>query len=160
MKWLAGGDSSREMLGESNGMVPTAQVSRQQQQASQSQIGSSSNVNIGRTRAQDDAMVGYIYQRPEDQWTHNLVQASGDTVMYQDIRASSHLSEMQPRNGQVSEGGGDDWSKIAPSAKKLWGVEEPKDEPKSILNLNEHQMWRDSTWSTSGKIFCLLLLSN
>ncbi|CAH1403245.1 unnamed protein product [Nezara viridula] len=38
---------------------------------------------------------------------------------------------------------------IAPSAKKLWGVEEPKDEPKSILNLNEHQMWRDSTWSTS-----------
>nr|XP_014279847.2 pumilio homolog 2 isoform X2 [Halyomorpha halys] len=49
----------------------------------------------------------------------------------------------------VSEGGGDDWSKIAPSAKKLWGVEEPKDEPKSILNLNEHQMWRDSTWSTS-----------
>nr|XP_014279851.2 maternal protein pumilio isoform X6 [Halyomorpha halys] len=50
----------------------------------------------------------------------------------------------------VSEGGGDDWSKIAPSAKKLWGVEEPKDEPKSILNLNEHQMWRDSTWSTSG----------
>ncbi|XP_066906639.1 pumilio homolog 2 isoform X2 [Halyomorpha halys] len=149
MKWLAGGDSSREMLGESNGMVPTAQVSRQQQQASQSQIGSSSNVNIGRTRAQDDAMVGYIYQRPEDQWTHNLVQASGDTVMYQDIRASSHLSEMQPRNGQ-----------IAPSAKKLWGVEEPKDEPKSILNLNEHQMWRDSTWSTSGKIFCLLLLSN
>ncbi|CAH1403296.1 unnamed protein product [Nezara viridula] len=46
-------------------------------------------------------MVGYIYQRPEDQWTHNLVQASGDTVMYQDIRASSHLSEMQPRNGQA-----------------------------------------------------------
>lgn len=38
MKWLAVGDSSREMLGESNGMVPTAQVSRQQQQASQSQV--------------------------------------------------------------------------------------------------------------------------
>ncbi|KAG8277129.1 hypothetical protein J6590_049084 [Homalodisca vitripennis] len=39
---------------------------------------------------------------------------------------------------------------IAPSAKKLWGVEEPKDEPKGILSLNDHQMWRDSTWSTSA----------
>lgn len=39
---------------------------------------------------------------------------------------------------------------IAPSAKKLWGVEEPKDEPKGMLSLNDHQMWRDSTWSTSG----------
>uniref|UniRef100_A0A1B6D0L4 PUM-HD domain-containing protein n=1 Tax=Clastoptera arizonana TaxID=38151 RepID=A0A1B6D0L4_9HEMI len=38
---------------------------------------------------------------------------------------------------------------IAPSAKKLWGVEEPKDEPKGILNLTDHQMWRDSTWSSS-----------
>jgi hypothetical protein len=40
---------------------------------------------------------------------------------------------------------------IAPSAKKLWGVEEQKDDPKGILNLNDHQMWRDSTWSTSGE---------
>jgi pumilio RNA-binding family len=40
---------------------------------------------------------------------------------------------------------------IAPSAKKLWGVEEQKDDTKGILNLNDHQMWRDSTWSTSGE---------
>ncbi|XP_073983780.1 pumilio isoform X6 [Rhodnius prolixus] len=140
MKWLAGGDS-REMLGESNGMVPNQQVNAaRQQQTNQAQIVGSAGVDIGRTRAQDDAMVGYIYQRPQDQqWSHhNLSQGAGDAVMYQDLRSTSQLAEMQPRNGQ-----------IAPSAKKLWGVEEPKDEPKGILNLNEHQMWRDSTWSTS-----------
>lgn len=38
MKWLAGGDSTREMLGESNGMIPTTQVPRQQ--SSQSQVNS------------------------------------------------------------------------------------------------------------------------
>nr|XP_018913429.1 PREDICTED: pumilio homolog 2 isoform X6 [Bemisia tabaci] len=39
---------------------------------------------------------------------------------------------------------------IAPSAKKLWGVEEVKEDgPKGILNLNDHQMWRNPTWSTS-----------
>ncbi|KAI5693961.1 hypothetical protein M8J75_008723 [Diaphorina citri] len=42
---------------------------------------------------------------------------------------------------------------IAPSAKKLWGVEEGKEDSHKtggggILNLND-QMWRDSTWSTS-----------
>ncbi|KAK6633382.1 hypothetical protein RUM44_003984 [Polyplax serrata] len=35
---------------------------------------------------------------------------------------------------------------IAPSAKKLWGVEEPRDD-KGLLHLSDHQMWRDSTWS-------------
>lgn len=45
---------------------------------------------------------------------------------------------------------------IAPSAKKLWGVEESKEEgPKGILNMNGGDIqcgsvWRDSTWSTSG----------
>lgn len=45
---------------------------------------------------------------------------------------------------------------IAPSAKKLWGVDEggSKDEGGvkggGILHLGDHQMWRDSTWSTSG----------
>lgn len=47
---------------------------------------------------------------------------------------------------------------IAPSAKKLWGVDEggSKDEGGvkggGILHLGDHQMWRDSTWSTSGRI--------
>ncbi|XP_065223237.1 maternal protein pumilio isoform X3 [Planococcus citri] len=46
-------------------------------------------------------------------------------------------------------------SQIAPSAKKLWGVEEAKEDgPKGILNMNGGDIpcgsvWRDSTWSTS-----------
>ncbi|XP_014244015.1 pumilio homolog 2 isoform X4 [Cimex lectularius] len=170
MKWLAAGDS-REMLGESNGIVPAQQVARQQQ-SNQSQIVGSGSVDNARTRAQDDAMVGYIYQRPQDQqWSHhNLTQGGGDAVMYQDLRGPAQMQEMQPRNGQVQDLLPELFhiqnllipvktkpkkyksrrypSNIAPSAKKLWGVEEPKDEPKGIL-LNEHQMWRDSTWSTS-----------
>jgi len=45
---------------------------------------------------------------------------------------------------------------IAPSAKKLWGVEEAKEDgPKGILNINGGDIqcgsvWRDSPWSTSG----------
>lgn len=60
---------------------------------------------------------------------------------------------------------------IAPSAKKLWGVDEggSKDEGGvkgggTLLHLGDHQttMWRDSTWSTSGTIraitrLCILL---
>jgi len=43
---------------------------------------------------------------------------------------------------------------IASSTKKLWGVEEGKEDgPKGILNLNDHhhQMWRDSTWSSNTR---------
>lgn len=49
---------------------------------------------------------------------------------------------------------------IASSTKKLWGVEEGKEDgPKGILNLNDHhhQMWRDSTWSTNCKFLNLKL---
>lgn len=38
---------------------------------------------------------------------------------------------------------------IGQSAKKLWGVEEQRDD-KGLLQLNDHQMWRDSTWSIAG----------
>lgn len=57
---------------------------------------------------------------------------------------------------------------IAPSAKKLWGVDEggSKDEGGvkgggTLLHLGDHQttMWRDSTWSTSGTITRLCVLS-
>lgn len=66
----------------------------------------------------------------------------------------SQLTDTQPS-------GTENWnfcfSQIAPSAKKLWGVEESKEEgPKGILNMNGGDIqcgsvWRDSTWSTSGK---------
>lgn len=38
---------------------------------------------------------------------------------------------------------------IAPSAKKLWGVEEQKEDTKSSLFNISDQTWRDSTWSNS-----------
>ncbi|VVC43701.1 Hypothetical protein CINCED_3A001942 [Cinara cedri] len=54
-----------------------------------------------------------------------------------------HTMDMHLRNGE-----------IASSTKKLWGVEEGKEDgPKGILNLNDHhhQMWRDSTWSSNTR---------
>lgn len=53
---------------------------------------------------------------------------------------------------------------IAPSAKKLWGVDDggSKDEGGvkggGILHLGDHQMWRDSTWSTSGTMSIIAVL--
>ncbi|KAF6204489.1 hypothetical protein GE061_002830 [Apolygus lucorum] len=118
MKWLAGGDS-RVMLGESNGMVPAQQMVRQQQPAPSQMVGTS-GVDP-RTRAQDDAMVGYIYQRPAEQWSHhNLTQGGGDAVMYQDLRAASQMPDMQSRNGQVSQ-----------SRMYLYTKQTPKDETDS-----------------------------
>ncbi|XP_075236489.1 uncharacterized protein LOC142333351 [Lycorma delicatula] len=203
MKWLGGGDSN-EMLGQANGHVPVnsqPQVVRPQPQ--QMMLGDM----VARPRSQDDAMVGYVFQRPHadpefplppglakqqpqrwalgddtlidhnhEKWKyptvakmqhpinsvpyelHPLVMKTGaEHLMFHQMGqppplpppphlapapgpaapAPTIISHHDPRNGQ-----------IAPSAKKLWGVEEPKDEPKGILNLNE-QMWRDSTWSTS-----------
>ncbi|XP_054272082.1 pumilio homolog 2 isoform X4 [Macrosteles quadrilineatus] len=155
MKWLGEGDS--EMLSQSNG---PQQV---QQQASSQQVNAESSRPQVLSRSQDDAMVGYVFQRPQadpdfpvpptfkqqSRWP-----VTDDTVI--DHPGSEHFlyhhmtqppppmtgvlpPDMHSRNGQ-----------IAPSAKKLWGVDEPKDEPKGILSLNDHQnMWRDSTWSTS-----------
>ncbi|XP_046669067.1 pumilio homolog 2 isoform X4 [Homalodisca vitripennis] len=183
MKWLGEGDS--EMLSQSNGPQPVQPAPSLQQvsaEAARPQVLS---------RSQDDAMVGYVFQRPhsdpdfplppglkqqsrwplvddsaidhnQEKWKypvakmpvsmnsvpyeiHPLVMKPGsEHFLYHHMtQPPPHMAgilppDMNPRNGQ-----------IAPSAKKLWGVEEPKDEPKGILSLNDHQMWRDSTWSTS-----------
>ncbi|KAL1140951.1 hypothetical protein AAG570_000879 [Ranatra chinensis] len=100
MKWLGVGDS-REMLGQANGHVVPTQVIRQPQQPTQpQQMGVSGDA--GRGRAQDDAMVGYMYQRSQDQqWSHHtLAQGGSDGVMYQELRQPPPLQDMQPRNGQ------------------------------------------------------------
>jgi len=97
MKWLGSGEG-REMLGEANGMVPNQQVVRQAQVSQSQMVGGSGDARV---RAQDDAMVGYIYQRPQDpQWSHhNLVQGHGDGVMYQELRAPQPMQDIHPRNG-------------------------------------------------------------
>ncbi|XP_067014598.1 pumilio homolog 2 isoform X2 [Anabrus simplex] len=163
MKWLGG--EGNGMLSHTNGHVSSPQIIRPQiPDANRHQL----------ARSQDDAMVGYIFQRPQsdpdfplpppftkqpprwalgddsiiDPATEHLVFLNNHlTPQQMAAAATSHLPQPhllpphlqhQHRNGQ-----------IAPSAKKLWGVEEQKDDTKGILNLNEHQMWRDPTWSTS-----------
>ncbi|XP_023720641.1 pumilio homolog 2 isoform X2 [Cryptotermes secundus] len=182
MKWPGG--EADGMLSHTNGHVSSPQIIRQQ-------IPDPNRPQLA--RSQDDAMVGYVFQRPQsdpdfpilppfnkqqqrwalgdesiidshEKWkfpimtklthpVHNMVpyemhpvaiKPGADQLVFlnnhmtpQQMAAAASLHQ-QPRNGQ-----------IAPSAKKLWGVEEQKDDPKGILNLNDHQMWRDSTWSTS-----------
>ncbi|CAL7943023.1 unnamed protein product [Xylocopa violacea] len=76
----------------------------------------------------------------------HLVYLNNQMTAQQQVALFHHQQQQQQqfRNGQ-----------IAPSAKKLWGVDEggSKDEGGvkggGILHLGDHQMWRDSTWSTS-----------
>ncbi|XP_078040025.1 pumilio isoform X1 [Augochlora pura] len=78
----------------------------------------------------------------------HLVYLNNQITAQQQVALFHHQQQQQQqqqfRNGQ-----------IAPSAKKLWGVDEggSKDEGGvkggGILHLGDHQMWRDSTWSTS-----------
>ncbi|XP_076043019.1 uncharacterized protein LOC143026464 isoform X4 [Oratosquilla oratoria] len=73
-------------------------------------------------RSQDDERVNYFCQRPNDNdFTYDKTQrwALGDDSVID----------------------------IAPSAKKLWGVEEGKPDNKGIFNIGE-QTWRDTAWST------------
>ncbi|XP_017883841.1 pumilio homolog 2 isoform X3 [Ceratina calcarata] len=78
--------------------------------------------------------------------TEHLVYLNNQMTAQQQVALFHHQQQQQQqfRNGQ-----------IAPSAKKLWGVDEggSKDEGGvkggGILHLGDHQMWRDSTWSTS-----------
>ncbi|XP_072765349.1 pumilio homolog 1 isoform X2 [Anoplolepis gracilipes] len=79
----------------------------------------------------------------------HLVYLNNQMTAQQQVALFHHQQQQQQqfRNGQ-----------IAPSAKKLWGVDEggSKDEGGvkgggTLLHLGDHQttMWRDSTWSTS-----------
>ncbi|XP_049775609.1 pumilio homolog 2 isoform X2 [Schistocerca cancellata] len=165
MKWL-GGDSGNGMLNHTNGHASSPHVIRQQApETGRPQL----------ARSQDDAMVGYMFQRPHSdpdfplpppftkqhpRWAlgdESIDPAAEHMVFVNNhmatqrlaaaVAASSHMQttvhHLQQQHAQVGNG------QIAPSAKKLWGVEEQKDDSKGILTLNDHQMWRDPTWSTS-----------
>lgn len=75
-------------------------------------------------------------------WSHHTLHQGGHPVAYDPSMQDSHL-----RNGQ-----------IAPSVKKLWGVEESEDESKGML-LNERRTWCDSTWSAPDREVSQLIAS-
>ncbi|XP_050422637.1 maternal protein pumilio-like isoform X2 [Adelges cooleyi] len=80
----------------------------------------------------------HLAEMASSSMAHNAAHAIMSTQQQQ-----QHVMDMHMRNGE-----------IASSTKKLWGVEEGKEDgPKGILNLNDHhhQMWRDSTWSSNTR---------
>ncbi|XP_026825633.1 pumilio homolog 2 isoform X3 [Ooceraea biroi] len=82
----------------------------------------------------------------------HLVYLNNQMTPQQQVALFHHQQQQQQQQQQFRNG------QIAPSAKKLWGVDEggSKDEGGvkgggTLLHLGDHQttMWRDSTWSTS-----------
>lgn len=121
MKWL-GSDESEGML--TNGPNEMTTV----------------NVRQGSTRSQDDAMVGYFFQRP---------QADPDFQHYNKqtprwALGNDAILEVSPWEAPVTYAKAK--NEIAPSAKKLWGVDDNKPEESKGLFLGDQ--WRDSAWST------------
>ncbi|GFW06789.1 pumilio homolog 1 [Trichonephila clavipes] len=101
------------------------------------------------TRSQDDAMVGYFFQRP--QTDPDFQNYSGKQSRW----ALGDDSVLEVRGGDSSELESDFQAlaletghtlEYSPSAKKLWGVEDSKpDDGKGILFGDQ---WRDSAWSS------------
>ncbi|XP_050541752.1 pumilio homolog 2-like isoform X8 [Daktulosphaira vitifoliae] len=82
-------------------------------------------------------------QHMADLASSSMAHNSTHTIISTQQQQQQHAMDMHLRNGE-----------IASSTKKLWGVEEGKEDgPKGILNLNDHhhQMWRDSTWSSNTR---------
>ncbi|XP_050541749.1 pumilio homolog 2-like isoform X5 [Daktulosphaira vitifoliae] len=82
-------------------------------------------------------------QHMADLASSSMAHNSTHTIISTQQQQQQHAMDMHLRNGE-----------IASSTKKLWGVEEGKEDgPKGILNLNDHhhQMWRDSTWSSNSE---------
>ncbi|XP_015926794.1 pumilio homolog 2 isoform X2 [Parasteatoda tepidariorum] len=101
------------------------------------------------TRSQDDAMVGYFFQRPQtDPDFQNYAKQSrwalgDDSVL--EVRGSDN-SELESDFQALALETGHPSLEYSPAAKKLWGVEDTKqDESKGILFGDQ---WRDAAWST------------
>ncbi|XP_029666051.1 pumilio homolog 2-like [Formica exsecta] len=235
MKWLgassggAGGEPASSMQlhhTSANGHIPTdtEQCGQVMAGGDNMRIQPGQTHQMGVNRTQDDAMVGYVFQRPtepefstqsstfqakqaprawaladdvivdnnQEKWKYSMTKLGvpqqsqsqqlgltmnnvhlsnvpyeihpmqlksgapgaehlvylNNQMTQQQVALFHHQQQQQQqfRNGQ-----------IAPSAKKLWGVDEggSKDEGGvkgggTLLHLGDHQtMWRDSTWSTS-----------
>ncbi|XP_054722552.1 pumilio homolog 2-like [Uloborus diversus] len=107
-------------------------------------------------RSQDDAMVGYFFQRPQTDpdfchqsygppkpHPHHHRWALGDDSCLE-VRGSDNSELESDFQALALETGHP--LEYSPAAKKLWGVEESKpDDGKSILFGDQ---WRDAAWST------------
>ncbi|XP_026815082.1 pumilio homolog 2 isoform X3 [Rhopalosiphum maidis] len=91
----------------------------------------------------------YVYGAPPGlhPYQQHMADLANSSMAHNSAHAimstQQHTMDLHMRNGE-----------IASSTKKLWGVEEGKEDgPKGILNLNDHhhQMWRDSTWSSNTR---------
>lgn len=105
----------------------------------------------GVNRSQDDAMVGYFFQRPQTDpdFQHYTKQPTRWAIGDDSAIEARHgeAAEMENDFQALALETGHQPLEIAPSAKKLWGVEESgkPDEIKSIFLGNQ---WRDAPWST------------
>lgn len=101
------------------------------------------------TRSQDDAMVGYFFQRPQtdpdfQNYTGKQSRwALGDDSVLE-VRGSDNSELESDFQALALETGHP--LEYSPAAKKLWGVEDTKpDDGKGILFGDQ---WRDTAWST------------
>lgn len=111
-----------------------------------------SNVRHGATRSQDDAMVGYFFQRPQsdpDFQNYNKQSrwALGDDSVLEarGTEAPELETDFQALALETSHP-----LEIPASTKKLWSLEETGPKPEDSKGLFLGDQWRDPTWSTGG----------
>ncbi|KAL3200856.1 hypothetical protein MRX96_013123 [Rhipicephalus microplus] len=111
-----------------------------------------SNVRHGATRSQDDAMVGYFFQRPQsdpDFQNYNKQSrwALGDDSVLEarGTEAPELETDFQALALETSH-----QLEIPASTKKLWSLEETGPKPEDSKGLFLGDQWRDPTWSTGG----------
>lgn len=111
-----------------------------------------SNVRHGATRSQDDAMVGYFFQRPQsdpDFQNYNKQSrwALGDDSVLEarGTEAPELETDFQALALETSH-----QLEIPASTKKLWALEETGPKPEDSKGIFLGDQWRDHTWSTGG----------
>ncbi|KAG0430079.1 hypothetical protein HPB47_023021, partial [Ixodes persulcatus] len=110
------------------------------------------SVRHGATRSQDDAMVGYFFQRPQsdpDFQNYNKQSrwALGDDSVLEarGTEAPELETEFQALALETSH-----QLEIPASTKKLWALEETGPKPEDSKGIFLGDQWRDPTWSTGG----------
>uniref|UniRef100_A0A8D8UYT9 Pumilio homolog 2 n=1 Tax=Cacopsylla melanoneura TaxID=428564 RepID=A0A8D8UYT9_9HEMI len=135
-RWALGDDSVGSELSAADQQSITGSIpSAQQQGLSPQSATAAQQVQLAAAAQQAAGPQPMMYAQPIHPQLPPHLQA---------IQFTQYRTNGQPPAAAVAQ---------IPSAKKLWGVEEVKEDSHKtsggILNLNDHQMWRDPTWSTS-----------